>query len=265
MTDDLKTRFSQYVNTVPEDQLGAIASYGLAVSFLKDATIARVCGVSNRNFAASISEASSLARHSEVRKRAIDIYRSAGSFDQANSMAKLIVMPLTSAFTEEEIKEVATAGFNNGQICYSHEFTRVLQALRSNPLVQKQWWDPFLQTLGANSSHPEAFFQAPTDQTDLTDAEPSRATVFFKEKWFSSCGAACTCVHRYWDRSLRSHGQNRKLPHYRLSRGIVAAVSGFEENLDNAVNHFKLLRVALGEERINPLADISWVFFPFQE
>ena len=26
------------------------------------------------------------------------------------------------------------------------------------------------------------------------------------------------------------------------------AVSGFEENLDNAVNHFKLLRVALGEK-----------------
>ena len=42
-------------------------------------------------------------------------------------------------------------------------------------------------------------------------------------------------------------------------------MSGFEENLDNAVNHFKLLRVALGEERINSLADISWVFFPFQE
>ena len=31
------------------------------------------------------------------------------------------------------------------------------------------------------------------------------------------------------------------------------------------MNHFKLLRVALGEKRINALADISWVFFPFQE
>ena len=42
-------------------------------------------------------------------------------------------------------------------------------------------------------------------------------------------------------------------------------VSGFEENLDNAVNHFELLRVALSEKRINALADISWIFFPFQE
>jgi len=42
-------------------------------------------------------------------------------------------------------------------------------------------------------------------------------------------------------------------------------VSGFEENLDNAVNHFKLLRVALGKKRINAFADISWLFFPFQE
>jgi hypothetical protein len=43
----------------------------------------------------------------------------------------------------------------------------------------------------------------------------------------------------------------------------VATVSGFEKNLDNSVNHFQLLRVALGEERINALADVSWVFFPF--
>ena len=41
--------------------------------------------------------------------------------------------------------------------------------------------------------------------------------------------------------------------------------SGFEENLNNAVNHFELLRVALCEKRINALPDISWVFFPFQE
>ena len=42
-------------------------------------------------------------------------------------------------------------------------------------------------------------------------------------------------------------------------------MSGFEENLDDAVNHLKLLWVALSEKRINALADISWVFFPFQE
>jgi hypothetical protein len=41
--------------------------------------------------------------------------------------------------------------------------------------------------------------------------------------------------------------------------------SGFEENLDNAVNHFELLRVALREKRINALPDISWIFFSFQE
>ena len=44
--------------------------------------------------------------------------------------------------------------------------------------------------------------------------------------------------------------------------GLSTTESGFEENLDNAVNHFKLLWVAFGKERINPFADISWVFFP---
>lgn len=46
---------------------------------------------------------------------------------------------------------------------------------------------------------------------------------------------------------------------------IEAGGSGFEEYLNNAVSHFKLLRVALCEKRINALADISWVFFSFQE
>lgn len=45
----------------------------------------------------------------------------------------------------------------------------------------------------------------------------------------------------------------------------MIAASGFEKNLHNPMNHFKLLWVALGEKRINALADISWVFFPFQE
>lgn len=31
------------------------------------------------------------------------------------------------------------------------------------------------------------------------------------------------------------------------------------------MSHFKLLRVALGEENVNALADVSWVFFSFQE
>ena len=46
---------------------------------------------------------------------------------------------------------------------------------------------------------------------------------------------------------------------------IVAAASGFEENLDNAMNHFKLLLIALGKQRINALAHISRVFFPLQK
>ena len=62
-----------------------------------------------------------------------------------------------------------------------------------------------------------------------------------------------------------NNNRTLKLTRFHLSWRVVAAASGFEENLDNAVNHLKLLRVALGEERINALADVSWIFFPFQE
>jgi len=37
-------------------------------------------------------------------------------------------------------------------------------------------------------------------------------------------------------------------------------VSGFEENINDAVSHFKLLLVAPGEENVNGLADVSSVF-----
>jgi hypothetical protein len=60
----------------------------------------------------------------------------------------------------------------------------------------------------------------------------------------------------------RAVGSARNTP---LVGRIEAGGSGFEENLNNAVSHFKLLWVALCEKRINALADISRVFFSFQE
>jgi hypothetical protein len=60
-------------------------------------------------------------------------------------------------------------------------------------------------------------------------------------------------------------GKQETNPLQSKQQNMIAAASGFEENLDNAVNHFKLLRIALGEKRINSLPDVSWVFFPFQK
>ena len=64
-----------------------------------------------------------------------------------------------------------------------------------------------------------------------------------------------------WERGT---GSRKRAQHLLVGR-IAAGGSGFEENLNNAVNHFKLLWVALCEKRINALADISWLFFSFQE
>jgi hypothetical protein len=62
----------------------------------------------------------------------------------------------------------------------------------------------------------------------------------------------------------RVTGSRKRAQHLLVGR-IEAGGSGFEENLNNAVNHFKLLWVALCEKRINALADISRVFFSLQE
>ena len=64
-----------------------------------------------------------------------------------------------------------------------------------------------------------------------------------------------------WERVT---GSRKRAQHLLVGR-IAAGGSGFEENLNNAVNHFELLWVGLCENRINALADISWLFFSFQE
>jgi len=75
---------------------------------------------------------------------------------------------------------------------------------------------------------------------------------------------ASRLVGRFARDCERVTGSRKRAQHPLVGR-IEAGGSGFEENLNNAVNHFKLLWVALCEQRINALADISWVFFPFQE
>jgi hypothetical protein len=75
---------------------------------------------------------------------------------------------------------------------------------------------------------------------------------------------ASRLVGRFARDCERVTGSRKRAQHPLVGR-IEAGGSGFEENLNNAVNHFKLLWVALCEKRINALADISWVFFSFQE
>src|ERR1700730_12442708 len=114
---------------------------------------------------------------------------------------------------------------------------------------------------------------------EQAESNPDSPRVFTREKWFvqlgtaargiaccSKCGTSGRIVMQVAAFKLPACSRVTSKPEigHCLSREIVVRCSGFEENLDNAVSHFKLLRVALYEKRINALADISWVFFSFQ-
>lgn len=112
--------------------------------------------------------AAELTETKSVRKRGIKIYAAAGSFDQANSIAQSIIMPMTQAFDREEIEEIVCAGFKNGQIRYSHEFNPVLTALKVNQNVASAWWDPLLKAQNDDDFVSSLYIVPPLHGTEET-------------------------------------------------------------------------------------------------
>jgi hypothetical protein len=173
LADDIRTRFSVYIKTVEEDRLARLVNDALQLTLFKDLVVERVCTFSNKNFAAILTSTPRLWQSSEVRKHAIEVYKLAGTFDNANARARLIIMPLAGQFSADEIREIVKNGFENSQIRYSYEFPQVLQALRSNPAVDAQWWDPFLASVDAERAFPGLFFSPSALETIVEEHVPS--------------------------------------------------------------------------------------------
>jgi hypothetical protein len=86
------------------------------------------------------------------------IYKASVSFDQANSIAQSIIMPMTQIFDRQEIEDIVHGGFENRQIRYSNEFSTVLAALKVNKSVDSSWWDPLLKAQKEDAFLADLFF-----------------------------------------------------------------------------------------------------------
>jgi hypothetical protein len=105
------------------------------VGFTKEVAILRTERLNYINFVATVGAAIELTFEKPVRERAMKIYASSSSFDQANGIAQSIIMPMTQAFERQEIEKIIQMGFDNGQIRYSNEFSKVFAALKMNKNV----------------------------------------------------------------------------------------------------------------------------------
>jgi hypothetical protein len=145
LDSDVRDRISNFVGVIPDEEFVNVAVAAIRVGFTKDAAIARTEALNYKDFVAAVGAAEELTFEKPVRRRAIKIYASSGSFDQANGIAQSIIMPMTQAFDRQEIEKIVDVGFENGQIRFSHEFFKVLAALKENKNVDLSWWDPLLR------------------------------------------------------------------------------------------------------------------------
>jgi len=170
---DVRDRISNFMAVIPDDEFASVAAAAIRVGFTKKVAIERTEKLQYKEFVAAVSAAGELAYENPVRQQAMKFYSSSRSFDQANSIAQSIIMPMTQAFDRQEIEQIVNVGFGNGQIRYSNEFFEVLKALKVNKTVDLLWWDPLLKSKGQDDFLRDLFFVPPPPKA----VEPITASV----------------------------------------------------------------------------------------
>jgi hypothetical protein len=163
---DVRDRVSNFVTMVTDEEFAGAAAAAIKIGFTKDVAIARTKKLKYKDFAATVGAAVELSVEKPVRERAMEMYASSGSFDQANSIAQSIIMPMTQSFDRPEIEKIVQVGFENGQTRYSHEFPKVLAALKVNKNVDLSWWDPLLRSQKDDAFLYNLFFVPPPPKTE---------------------------------------------------------------------------------------------------
>jgi hypothetical protein len=173
---DVRDRLTNFVTTIPNEQFASVGAAAIRVKFTREAAIERTAKLEYKYFVASVEAAAELTYENHIRQRAITMYASSTSFNEANSIARRIVMPMTQSFDKQEIEKIVNAGFLNGEVRYSHEFPAVLAALKVNENVDASWWDPLLKTQNEDNFLYDLFFHPPMLETE-EPVSPSSADI----------------------------------------------------------------------------------------
>jgi len=165
---DVRDRILHFVAAITGEEFMVAVDAAIQVGFTKEAAIERTKTLTNSEFAAALASARQLTHLKSIQQRGVDIYKVSRSFDQANSIAQAIIMPMTQDFDREEIEDIVNMGFENSQIRYSNEFSSVLAALKANPRVDSSWWNPLLTGKNADDFLRNVFIVPPPPITEET-------------------------------------------------------------------------------------------------
>lgn len=155
---DIRERLSQFISVCPYAKLQSLGTLAFGGTFLNDAISNRILALNPADFTKLIGERKSFLKFPASKSRAIEVFKTASSYDQADLIANTVIVPLKDDFSEEEVEKIVTFSFENSQIRGRNQFSDVMMSLRENPQVNPQRWDALLDKFNAQVHFGNLYF-----------------------------------------------------------------------------------------------------------
>jgi len=142
LADDVIGRLERYTDQIPETELPSALPITLRIPGSESRAKSRISTLSAKQLGALLGEVEPVA---EMLDRAVELYVGSGSFEIANERANILVIPLASSSSLDQITRIVEAADRNSQICGSFRCRPALVTIRDhNPNVTPEFWEQLL-------------------------------------------------------------------------------------------------------------------------
>ncbi len=165
LEQDIKLRMEQFVAVAEPASLARIAETVANLKVLEASLHSRLESSSISDLITILGNAPTLLKDSAIKNRSVEVYLASVSFDQANSIANKLIVPLAHSFTRDQVESLVRGSFENYQVRGSFQFAETMIALRSNPNLDETWWNGLLTNVGAAGQFTQLFIGRPPTTT----------------------------------------------------------------------------------------------------
>ncbi len=145
LKNDSKSRLQTFVKKLPNENLISGIAYSIKIPDLKNYAILRMNSVT---YSQLISLVENNVYFPELVDMAVRGYIASGSFAEANSIAKYLIIPLGSHITANQIETLLEACAKNDQINHSNERNNVINHLKTLKIIPEITFDELLDKYG---------------------------------------------------------------------------------------------------------------------
>lgn len=156
LDDDVQARMVRYVAKKSPIGSGVIA-VAMKIPALAPAVKARVPKLSAAELTILVRRPAPL-----VKDRAIDLYAESRNFNNANELARELILPVVPSLDKKDVSRIISAAAKNTEIRYSFMWGDVLTAIRAANIISKRTLDNELQKVSLTA--PWHTQKTPVDQ-----------------------------------------------------------------------------------------------------